>query len=136
MARRGSQNCDAIILVYFIHRRCNKEYCEANDAVNFGDYVNGILRLDDDIMSTITAAAKDHVATAHRHKHTDVKLSSATFMWERSGKYTKVGSDLLKMDEDKRCDQLKLALQRGHVDYLEVEFTSKAVPKNSTASTN
>ncbi|KAF2968816.1 hypothetical protein GQX73_g4717 [Xylaria multiplex] len=127
--------CEAMILVHFIHRGCRKEACDSHDALSFGDYTPKKLYLSDSIISTITSAVMDHVTAIHSRKHTDFKLFSVRFVWEEGNDWV-YGRDLLKMKEDKRCDQVKLALYRNRHDYLEVQFTCKVERVESTTGTD
>ncbi|RYC64027.1 hypothetical protein CHU98_g2189 [Xylaria longipes] len=73
------------------------------------------------VTQTITAAIKAHVAVTHRLTAVNVDVQTAHFVWKDGGR----GSNLMKMDEEKARNQVALARDRGCVDHIHIEFTTR-----------
>jgi hypothetical protein len=93
--------------------------CEAYNAIDFSLY----LKRETTVTDVITAAVKDHLEATHKVAPTKVAICEAIMIWK--GDHDDHGSNLLDMKDDAARTQLELALARGCVDHLHIEYTAE-----------
>ncbi|KAJ8110660.1 hypothetical protein ONZ43_g5817 [Nemania bipapillata] len=119
----------SVILTRLVHRDCTLGVvsgCTTLEAVELGIKTDHGIQITSRIQDTIADAAKTHVLTAHKGQDVNLRLLTAFIIWKDGGK----GINLLAISKDRASKQIQLALDRGCVDHLHVEFTAKIISPN------